>query len=89
MTGDQVEVAPEFLVDQRIHLVRASNLDHKGFVGSLLVLGRHDQVGRMRDENLDVVGTVAKVLDTLEQDLTLHSCVRLLPILLREGRDIL
>jgi hypothetical protein len=43
----------------------------------------------MRDENLDVVGTVAKVLDTLEQDLTLHSCVRLLPILLREGRDIL
>jgi hypothetical protein len=38
----------------------------------------------MRDENLNVVGTVAKVLDTLEQDLTLHSCVRLLPILLRE-----
>lgn len=89
MAGDQVEVAPEFLVDQRIHLVRASNLDHKGFVGSLLVLGCHDQVGRMRDENLYVVRTVAKVLDTLEQDLTLHGCVRLLPILLREGRDIL
>ena len=82
MTGDQVEVAPELLVDQRIHLVRASDLDHKGFVGSLLVLGCHDEVGRMRDENLNVVGTVAKVLDTLEQDLTLHSCVRLLPILL-------
>jgi hypothetical protein len=82
VTGDQVEVAPELLVDQRIHLVRASDLDHKGFVGSLLVLGCHDEVGRMRDENLNVVGTVAKVLDTLEQDLTLHSCVRLLPILL-------
>jgi hypothetical protein len=38
----------------------------------------------MRDENLNVVGTVAKVLDTLEQDLALHGCVRLLPILLRE-----
>ena len=84
MAGDQVEVAPELLVDQRIHLVRASDLDHKGFVGSLLVLGCHDQVGRMRDENLNVVGTVAKVLDTLEQDLALHGCVRLLPILLRE-----
>ena len=84
MTGDQVEVAPELLVDQRIHLVCASDLDNEGFVGSLLVLGCHDQVGRMRDENLNVVGTVAKVLDTLEQDLTLHSCVRLLPILLRK-----
>ena len=84
MTGDQVEVAPELLVDQRIHLDGASDLDNEGFVGSLLVLGCHDQVGRMRDENLNVVGTVTKVLDTLEQDLTLHSCVRLLPILLRE-----
>ena len=84
MTGDQVEVAPELLVDQRIHLVGASDLDNEGFVGSLLVLGCHDQVGRMRDENLNVVVTVTKVLDTLEQDLTLHSCVRLLPILLRE-----
>ena len=84
MARDQVEVTPELLVDQSVHLVRAPDLDHEGFVGSLLVLGCHDQVGRMRDENLDIVWTVAKVLNPLEQNLTLHRCVRLLPILLRE-----
>jgi len=84
VAGDQVEVTPELLVDQSIHLVSAPDLDHEGFVGSLLMLGCHDQVGRMRHENLNVVGTVAKVLNPLEQNLTLHGCVRLLPILLRE-----
>lgn len=84
MAGDQVEVTPELLVDQSVHLVCAPDLDHEGFVGSLLVLGCHDQVGRMRDKNLNVVGTVAKVFHPLEQNLTLHCCVRLLPILLRK-----
>ena len=84
MARDQVEVTPELLVDQSIHLVGAPDLDHEGFVRSLLMLGCHDQVGRMCDENLDVVGTVAKVLNHLEQNLTLHGCVRLLPILLRK-----
>lgn len=84
MAGDQVEVTPELLVNQSIHLVGASDFYHEGFVSSLLVLGCHDQVGRMCHENLNVVGTVAKVLHPLEQNLTLHCCVRLLPILLRE-----
>ena len=84
MAGDQVEVTPELFVDQSIHLVGASNFYHEGFVSSLLVLGCHDQVGRMRHEYLNVVGTIAKVLNPLEQNLALHCCVRLLPILLRE-----
>ena len=82
MTRDQVKVTPELLVDQSIHLVRAPDFYHEGFVRSLLVLGCHDQVGRMRHENLNVVGTITKVLNPLEQNLTLHGCVRLLPILL-------
>ena len=42
--GHQVEVANELLVDQAVHLVRASDLNHKALVLPLQVLGCHYKV---------------------------------------------
>jgi hypothetical protein len=42
----------------------------------------------MCNEDLNIIGTVTKVLNSFEVDLTLHSGISLLPILLREGGHI-
>jgi hypothetical protein len=43
----------------------------------------------MCNEDLNIVGTVTQVFNTLEIHLTFHGSVGLLPILLREGGHIL
>ena len=42
----------------------------------------------MCNEDLNVIGAVTQVLNSFEVDLTLHSGISLLPILLREGGHI-
>ena len=89
MTGHELEVAAELLVYQCINLVGTTNLNHEGLLSTLLVLSCHHQVTLMSNEDLDVIGSITQVFNTLKQNLAFHGSISFLPVLFGHRRHIL